>query len=371
MEGLENGYDSYSVVRPHPPSDGSQESDMDEEEQARLQAERRAEKRRRKEERAARKARKESKRLDRDNAEQGVEGVSSSPVDRAIAEVDRDEVEEDVNGAEVVDHGRHDESRSQKTKKKKSKRDDQAEMLQQPSVTTHDRDDDVDVDISIQELPSAQPDPSSHTDVSSRVKKRKSRPSEAVDEVEDKSSTKKAKSKKAAHPPTDVFTEHADPVLVQPSSSAAGPSQTNADRTVSSDTNGPLSQNEPSSSRKKAGGQSSGQSTSTPRPKAPKAPGTSAKGTPRKEEKETDDELRRKFRDQGAMNAWLADQWRDSKELQRLEGLGSESWPFWMALWFLTIVLKCVRGKFTSEEKAAIKAHFELFKRVRPCDLPA
>lgn len=49
--------------------------------------------------------------------------------------------------------------------------------------------------------------------------------------------------------------------------------------------------------------------------------------TSRKQEvKETDEELRRKFRDVGAMNHWLASQWRPYSELTRLQSLGSESW---------------------------------------------
>lgn len=43
---------------------------------------------------------------------------------------------------------------------------------------------------------------------------------------------------------------------------------------------------------------------------------------------ETDDQLRRKFKQPGAMEEWLACQWRQYSELTRLQTLGSESPPF-------------------------------------------
>jgi hypothetical protein len=51
---------------------------------------------------------------------------------------------------------------------------------------------------------------------------------------------------------------------------------------------------------------------------------TSTAGT-RKEGKQSDAELRRLFAQPGAMNAWLAEQWRTAPELNRLQQAGSTS----------------------------------------------
>jgi hypothetical protein len=65
--------------------------------------------------------------------------------------------------------------------------------------------------------------------------------------------------------------------------------------------------------------------------KAPKASrqstaasSTSGRGGNQKSEKETDEELRRRFSNPGAMNAWIASKWISYNELRRLEAAGSE-----------------------------------------------
>lgn len=55
------------------------------------------------------------------------------------------------------------------------------------------------------------------------------------------------------------------------------------------------------------------------------ASSTSGRGGNQKSEKETDEELRRRFSNPGAMNAWIASKWISYNELRRLEAAGSES----------------------------------------------
>ncbi|ORY31841.1 hypothetical protein BCR39DRAFT_525659 [Naematelia encephala] len=67
------------------------------------------------------------------------------------------------------------------------------------------------------------------------------------------------------------------------------------------------------------------------------------------ERKETDDELRRAFRTEGAAYAWLASKWVGLNELQRLEAEG---------------ILTYKRGKFSQAESMAVKQHLAMFQHV-------
>ena len=377
MEGLENGYDDYGSLqnRIQPDNASLAGSAVDDEEAARAEEERLAEKRKRKEERAVRRERKESRRLAREEraANEGKDGAADETEDQV--ERDDEAVGVKIAGATAVpatNPEAQELSEEVKTTKKKKRKSSMPSGADEISAENH-HDSQISNGghaVSVGTQPRASPNHSQDsgdnvvdggTPASQQIKgvKRKDRKSDGL-AVDVEIPVKKRKSNANIDDQDAQEREVlADPILVQPSSPCDVTPITRRDSQS-------FDQGEQNTTVQSGSAAQSSQTAknvfaATPKNKRARI-SNAASGTPKKDRKETDEELKRKFRDESAMHAWLAEQWRDLKELARLESLGSElrSPPRMV----LTIVLKYVRGKFTNTEKESIKAHLEIFKKV-------